>query len=243
MMKPKKANFNTNINVLGSVPDYATMIKYAGLNLQDSTDKDFNFRTENSLKRFVAAINQDLLSFNNDQHKKLLSYVYNTDDLRLDQKLLVLFWQLTINNRLFAQITENYFMKCVYAGRLSLLTNEILSFLYELRRTHADELQWSDATLKITASKYLTLMKKLGLAEGSQTKEIRYPNIGDEVFIILVKLALAAYPDTPSIHNPLFKFSFFDEISLINRLKAIKFTPLWNITQIETDIKIELTHE
>ena len=242
-MDPKKANFNTNINVLGGVPDYATMIEYAGLSLQETANDDFSFRTEKSLKLFVAAINQDLLTFKTERHQKIMEYVYNTDELRLDQKLLILFWQLTISNKLFAQITENYFMKCVYAGRLSLHANEILSFLYELRRAHADELQWSDSTLKITASKYLTLLKKLGLAEGTQNKEIRYPNIGDEAFIILVKLALAAYPDNPSIHNPLFKFSFLDGTALINRLKAIRFTPIWEITQIETDIKIELTHE
>ena len=67
-----------------------------------------------------------------------------------------------------------------------------------MRRDNPSELNWSDATLKITASKYLTLLKKLGLANGTQVKEIKYPIIGDEVFEIFVRLALAVYPEMPT---------------------------------------------
>ena len=146
-----------------------------------------------------------------------------------------------INNRLFSLLTENCFITSLFAGRLSLYPDEILSYLYELRRTYPDELRWSDATLKIIASKYLTLMKKLGLATGSQTKEIKYPIIGDEVFEILVRLALAVYPDIQTEQNPLFRFSFLDTETLIRKLKSIKFTDKWTITQIGSHIKIDLS--
>ena len=115
-----------------------------------------------------------------------------------------------------------------------------MSYFYELRNEYPGELQWSDATLKLTASKYLTILKKLGLAEGSQTKEIRFPTIGDEVFIILVRLALSVYPDDPTETNPLFKFSFLDTPTLINRLKAIKYTQFWNLKQFGNNVKIEI---
>ena len=163
-----------------------------------------------------------------------------TDELRLDQKLMVVFWQLCINNQLFSLVTENYFIKSLFAGRLSVYSDEILSYLYELRRTYPDELHWSDATLTITASKYLTLMKKLGLATGYQTKEIKYPIIGDEVFEILVRLALAVYADAQTEQNPLFRFSFLDVETLIKKLKSIKFTDKWTITQLGNHIKIDM---
>jgi hypothetical protein len=83
-------------------------------------------------------------------------------------------------------------------------------------------------------------MKKLGLATGSQTKEIKYPIIGDEVLEILVRLALSVYPETQTEQNPLFQFSFLDNTSLINKLKSIKFTDKWAITQLGNNIKIEL---
>lgn len=236
----KKVLFNSGINILGSIPDYAAMMEYAVRSLSSDPNADFSFRTEKSGMRFISAINTEILSFHNQQHRTIIEAALATDKLRQDQKLLVVFWQLCINNQLFSLITENYFIKSLFAGRLSLFTDEILSYLYELRRTYPNELQWSDATLKITASKYLTLMKKLGLATGSQTKEIKYPIIGDEVFEILVRLALSVYPETQTEQNPLFQFSFLDNTSLINMLKSIKFTEKWTISQLGNNIKIEI---
>ena len=236
----KQVTFNSSINILGSIPDYATMMNYAMSKLKGDPNADFSFRTEKSGMRFISAINTEILSFKNQHHRKIIEDALSSDNLRLDQKLLVVFWQLCINNSLFALVTENYFIKSLFAGRLSLFPDEILSYLYELRRNNPNELQWSDATLKITASKYLTLIKKLGLATGSQTKEIKYPVIGDEVFEILVRLAMTVYQDTPSEQNPLFAFSFLDIDTLIKKLKSIKFTNLWTITQLGNNIKIEL---
>ena len=237
-MENKKALFNSDTNILGGVPDYAAMIQYAVACLDDSKESDFSFRTENAGKRFMAAINRCLLTFKNKAHREIINDAFSSDELRIDQKLIVVFWQMSINNELFARITENYYMKAVYAGRLSLRPEEIMSYFFELRREFPGELTWSEATLKLTASKYLTILKKLGLAEGSQTKEIKYPNIGDELFIIMVKLALAVYPDEPTENNPLFKYAFCDTPSLINRLKSIRFTPYWTLTQLGNNIKI-----
>lgn len=239
-MHDKKVLFNSDTNIIGGVPDYAAMIEYINQSLGTSKDADFSFRTENAGKRFMAAIGRDFLSFENDAHKKIFKEALSSQDLRVEQKFLVLYWQMTINNLLFSKISENYFMKCVFAGRLSLRPEEIMSYFYELRNEYPGELQWSDATLKLTASKYLTILKKLGLAEGSQTKEIRFPTIGDEVFIILVRLALSVYPDNPTETNPLFKFSFLDTPTLINRLKAIKYTQFWNLKQFGNNVKIEI---
>lgn len=239
-MESKKVLFNSDTNILGGVPDYAAMIQYAVACLDKSKETDFSFRTENAGKRFMAAINRCLLTFKNKNHQKIILDAFSSEELRIEQKMMVVFWQMVINNELFAKITENYYMKAVYAGRLSLRPEEIMSYFYELRKDFPGELTWSEATLKLTASKYLTIMKKLGLAEGSQTKEIKYPNIGDELFVILVKLALAVYPDEPTEENPLFKFSFLNTTSLVNRMKAIKYTPYWTLAQLGNNIKITL---
>lgn len=240
IMDKKKVRFNSDTNILGGVPDYAAMIQYVVASLDTSKESEFTFRTENAGKRFMAAINRCLMAFKNKEHKKIIFDAFSSDEIRIDQKLLVVFWQMTINNELFELVTENYYMKAVYAGRLSLRPEEIMSYFYELHNAFPGELTWSEATLKLTASKYLTILKKLGLAEGTQTKEVKYPNIGDELFVILVRLALAVYPDKPNENNPLFRFSFSDTVSLINRLKAIKFTPYWTLTQLGNNIKITL---
>ena len=219
-MHDKKVLFNSDTNIIGGVPDYAAMIEYINQSLGTSKDADFSFRTENAGKRFMAAIGRDFLSFENDAHKKIFKEALSSQDLRVEQKFLVLYWQMTINNLLFSKISENYFMKCVFAGRLSLRPEEIMSYFYELRNEYPGELQWSDATLKLTASKYLTILKKS--------------------LIILVRLALSVYPDDPTETNPLFKFSFLDTPTLINRLKAIKYTQFWNLKQFGNNVKIEI---
>lgn len=244
MAAQKKVSlYNSDINILGGIPDYTAMIRYVTDSLGASQGSEFSFRTENALKRFVAAIGRNLLTFKSKQHKKVITEALSDSSLRDDQKYIIIFWQMLVNNELFAAITENYFMKCLYAGRLTLSFDEIQSYLFELRRQHPNELQWSDATLKITVSKYLTMLKKLGLAEGSQTKEIHHPIIGDELFVYFVRLALAVYPKKATEDNPLFKYSFLDTTSLVNKLKAIKFTPYWQIEQLGNNIKIELSHE
>lgn len=238
--KEKSTKFNSATNIIGGIPDYGAMIEYAVGRLKNDPNADFSFRTEKAGKRFIAVINAELLSFKNKHHRLIIEDALSSDDLRLDQKLIVVFWQLCVNNILFSLITENCFIKSLFAGRISLQQDEILSYLYELRRTNPEELKWSDATLKITASKYLTLIKKLGLATGAQTKEIKCPVIGDEVFEILVRLALAVYQDEQTEQNPLFKFSFMDNTTLIRKLKSIKFVDKWTLTQLGNNIKITL---
>lgn len=235
-----KVIFDTDTNVIGSVPDYAAVIKFVLDELNSVQNSDFVFRTQNSSKRFVKAIRRLLLEFKNEEHKKIFKEALSDDSLRLEQKYLMLFWQFNINNQLFHRLTEDYFLKCLFAGRSSLSAEEATSLLYELRRENPDELQWSEATLKLTASKYLTSLKKLGLAEGTQHKSIRYPVVGDEIFVYLVKLALAVYPEQPTETNPLFKLSFLDTASLIKRLKTIKFTTIWTLKQLGNNIQIEL---
>ncbi len=239
-MEKRKVLFNSDTNILGGVPDYAAMVQYAVSSLENTDRTDFSFRTENAGKRFIAAINRCILTFRNEEHRQIVYNALSSADLRMEQKFIVLFWQMTINNELFARITENYYMKAVFAGRLSLRPEEIMSYFYELRKEFPGELTWSEETLKLTASKYLTILKKLGLAIGTQTKEIKYPNIGDDLFVILIKLALAVYPDDPTEENRLFRYSFLDTNSLVNRMKTIKFTPCWTLSQIGNHIHITL---
>ena len=232
--------FNTDTNIIGGVPDYSAVIKFVLDELGSVENSDFVFRTHNASQRFVNAIKRLLLEFKNDEHKKIFTEALSDDNLRLEQKYLMLFWQFNVNNPLFNRLTEDYYMKCLFAGRSSLSSDEVKSLLYELRRENPDELQWSEATLKLTASKYLTVLKKLGLAEGGQHKSIRYAVVGDEIFVYLVKLALAVYPEQPNENNPLLRLSFLDTASLINRLKSIKFTTIWTLKQLGNNIQIEL---
>lgn len=233
--------YNSSVNVLGSIPDFSSMIDYIIEKVGHAqTEGSFRFRTEKSLNRFVKAIDDAILSFKGQQHKRLFADALCSAKVDMQGKLLVLFWQLIVTNALFRKITKEVFMKALYSGRASLKSEEILSYLKFLKEEEPGKLPFSDVTLKTIASKYLTLLRKLGLAEGAAVKEIRHPSISPELFIYFVRLALTIYPEDSALKNPLFYFSFYDEATLTQRLKRIEFIDYWTITQVGNDITIEL---
>ena len=93
--------YDSSVNVLGSIPDYSSMIdficEYCGR--ASEGQGSFSFRTHKTFSRFLAAI-------------------------------------------------------------------DVLALLHHIKETEPGEFTWSEATLKICASKYLTILKKLNLADG-----------------------------------------------------------------------------
>ena len=62
--------FNSSINMMGSIPDYASMIEYI---VEEYTGmfseyKSFQFRTSKSLARFVKAMDDAILQFRDEKH-------------------------------------------------------------------------------------------------------------------------------------------------------------------------------
>lgn len=61
------------------------------------------------------------------------------------------------------------------------MAEEITSFLCFIKETEEGELDWSEDTIKISGNKYLTIMKKLGLADGANKKSIVHPVITNDI--------------------------------------------------------------
>jgi hypothetical protein len=103
-------------------------------------------------------------------------------------------------------------------------------------------LQWSDDTLKISASKYLTILKKLGLADGAIKKTILHPVITQRLFVYFIKFVQQVYPEDKTLHNPYMVYAFSEEQSIINRLKKIENINYWDISQIGNELTIDLKY-
>ena len=233
--------YNSGINIMGSILDYSSMIDYIIEEYTGgSSNGSFKFRTSKSLKRFIAGIEDSVLSFKDDEHKKLFFDGISSIDLSTNDKLMLIFWQMIYANTLFHDISSEVLMKAVYQGRSTLSQDDIYSYIRHLKDEYPDELNWSEATLKIIGSKYLTAIKKLGLADGSLRKEIRYPLIGDALFVYFIRWCLCVYPTDRSLNNPYMVFGFCDHTTLISRLKKIDLIQYWDITQIGNDITIDL---
>lgn len=236
------SKYNSDCNILGSVPDYSIMIDYINHRFSDTPEQPstFQFRTAKSTSRFIDVIDSSILNFASDAHKEIFLSALVSSDYSLEEKLIILFWQVIYCNALFSEITENVFLRALYSGRTSISKEDVSAFIKHLCKESPDDIRWSDGTVESTASKYLTILKKFGFADGKIRKEIRAPHTSSSLFNYFVKFALTVYPDSNTLDNKMFKFSFLDTQSIINRLKAIDNIPLWDITQIGNDVTITL---
>lgn len=240
-MTVSQQKYNSTVNVVGSIPDYPSMIDYINLNYGNASVEDrFVFRTSKATSRFKKAISDGFICFASDNHRNIFFQALGSQEFSTEEKLIVLFWQFIFCNALFRETTENVFLRILYAGRTSIDTKDVEAYLIHLKKNQPEEITFSDSTLSTVASKYLTTIKKFGMAEGKVKKTIKPPHISSRLFVYLVRLALSVYPDDTSLNNPLFRFSFLDQQSIINRLKTIEYIPYWDITQIGNDLKISL---
>jgi hypothetical protein len=168
--------------MIGSIPDFTEMISYLNA-IHHGADHSFVFRTSHSTTTFKGAINSFLLQFVNNNHKKLFFDALESDLFSQQEKYLILFWQLTYSDYLFHRITDEVFMIAVYQGRASIQGEEILAFLHYIKEQEPQNLTWSESTLKVVASKYLTLLKKLGLVDGTVKKHILHPLITNDLLV------------------------------------------------------------
>lgn len=240
IQKELKKKYNSTVNVIGGVPDYMSMIDFINCECGYTSSDTFNFRTSKATSRFKKAVVDAFIAFETEPHKNIFLDALNSNEFTNEEKLIIMFWQFVFCNRLFAEITDNVFLRALYSGRTSISASDVEAFMKHLKLKSPDDMSWSDSTIKTTASKYLTVLKKLGFADGKIQKSIRSPHISSSLFIYLVKFALSAYPETANLNNPMFRFSFLDNQSIINRLKTIEYIPLWDITQIANEVTITL---
>lgn len=238
----KKIKYDSCINVLGSIPNYGVMLEFICeyMGKKSETEQAFTFRTHKTFKRFLAAIKASILQFANAKQKNMFLSTISSDEFSQKEKLLVLFWQLVYGNALFAKVTKDVFMRAVYQGRTSLSVIDVLSLLHHIKETEDGELNWSEETLKITASKYLTMLKKMNLAEGKTAKEICYPIITGQLFVYFIRWIIVTCPENRTLENPFVIFGFMDKRSIIERLKKVEYLSLWQISQMGEDVTIDL---
>ncbi len=237
--------YDSSVNVLGSIPDYSSMIdficEYSGCAFEGQGS--FSFRTHKTFSRFLAAIKAAILQFANETHRQLFLEALSSREFSFQEKLMVLYWQIVYANSLFHRISEEVLMKAIYQGRATLSAIDVLALLHHIKETEPGEFTWSEATLKICASKYLTILKKLNLADGTIKKQILYPPITASLFAYFIKMAMTVYPDQKTLDNPMMAFSFYDKASLISKLKRVEYVPLWNMSQVGEEVVIEVKSE
>lgn len=224
---------NSDINVLGSIPDFELVNLYFKLFDSSISEKELvegyqGIRTDKSIKRFGKAINSTFLSFHNNQIKELVVEVLSNEGIS-NQSLWILFWNSAINNNLFNYLNKQVFFPAFYSGRLILRQGEVANCLKELKQSEKDLQKWADSTLEVTASKYLTLLKKFNLLEGKASKSIRHPFLEDRDFILLIYLILAVETKSNLLESSWIEYSLSEKKYFIERVLEKRYSKYFEV--------------
>jgi hypothetical protein len=230
---------DTDVNVLGSLPDWDLIKQYYETKYGLRTDKEETFlKIQKSIKRFKSAIENTFLTFKNEKSRLLFDALIRNEGLSKDF-LYFLFWNTSVNNALFHAINTNVYFVAFYSGRIALKNDDVLSYLKELKLAEPQIQKWSLSTLNITASKYLTLLKKFGLLEGKQRKSILHPFLSDKMFIIFIYWISAISERSNLLNSEWLKYGFMETELLLQRLMKNKFSDYFYVYYTGDNLRIE----
>lgn len=240
--------YNTDINIIGSIPNYDLI--YNGIKLHSQMqgaledaiikNNEFDFRTEKSRKRFVASLYSAFINFKNPRHKELIEKIFTLDN-SMATKQFVLFWQFSIVNQLFYKINTDVFMKFFFSGRVSFPKEDIIAYIKELiLRTPELKNKWSELSINTIASKYLTILKKLDLVDGSIKKTFKHIQISNESLLIFIELVLAVEPELSDFfQSKYFPLIFMSKESFLERAKVLAMKDLLALSYNGVTLKLE----
>ncbi len=243
--------YNSDINVIGGIPDYQLIFKAIELYtsgkdaMNDAVIKrnEFDFKTESARGRFVRAITSAFLNFQNEDHEALITALF-THSMSLETKQLILFWQFSLSNRLFFEISRDVFVKNYFSGRVSFPKEDIVAYMKDLiANTPELKDKFTEKTISTIASKYLTVLKKLDLLEGRQKKTFKHIQVSNDALVIFLHLLKAVDPSGSDVlKNKYLSLSMVSLDSFTERVKQLAKKDLINMSFNGVALKIETIH-
>jgi hypothetical protein len=241
----QSVKINSDINVLGSLPDWnlinvflndniGSLRKVGGIHTYTA------IKTDKSVKRFEKAISGSLIKFHKEDVEVMVRQVLGNENISNDS-LLLIFWNASYNNELLNYLNTEIYFLAFYSGRISIKQDEVVACLKDLKEREIELKKWSDSTLQTTASKYLTLLKKFHLMEGSLNKSILHPYLNDKMFVLFVYWLTTIESKSNLIESEWLKYSFCERPVFIERLMQKKFAKYFLLNYTGDKLKIETT--
>ena len=236
---------NSDINVLGSLPDWNLINVFLKDNISSlrkvgGVHTYTVIKTDKSVKRLEKAISGTLIKFCGAKVAALVRDMFELERISNDS-LLLIFWNASFNNELLNYLNTEIYFLAFYSGRISIKQDEVVACLKDLKEREIELKKWSDSTLKITASKYLTLLKKFHLMEGLLNKSIVHPYLNDKMFILFVYWLTATESKSNLLESEWLKYSFCEKPIFIERLMQKKFAKYFQLNYTGDNLKIETT--
>lgn len=236
-------HINSDINVLGSLPDWNLIKVFLSEDMDSIKEKGgihtyTAIKTDKSVKRFEKAIKATLISCKEPELETIIRQSIKRNGTSTDT-LLLLFWNASANNELLFYLNEKVFFPAFYSGRVSIKNDEVVACIKDLKLTEKDLQKWSEITVKTTASKYLTLLKKFGLMVGSVNKGIVHPHLSDAMFVLFAYW-ISAISEKPNIvDSSWLSYSYSERQVFLDRLLQKKFSKYFNVVYTGDKLSIE----
>lgn len=238
-----EVKIDSSINILGSLKDWGLVHVF---NEQALNNKELlsnyavftTIKTSNSIGRFEHVIKNTLLSFKSENLRLLFQSVFHEKGLS-QESMIMLFWNTAANNELFSYLNDKIYFPALYSGRIAIKRDEVIACLRELRVHENDLKEWSDATITITASKYLTLLKKYGLMEGSVNKTIKHIWLSDELFIVFMYWLMEISNKSNLLDSSWLQYSFIEKQAFLDRLLQKRFSKYYHVSYTGDKLHIE----
>ncbi len=221
-------NINTDINILGGLPDFNLVNIFLKKIKESDLPQTTRIKTVKSIKRFEKAINNTLIKFANQDIANLFSKILNSEGISQDS-MLMLFWNASLNNELLDYLNIHVYFPALYSGRVMIKKDEIVACIMELKQSEPPLKSWSESTINTTASKYLTLLRKFNLMEGSAQKTIRHTYISDKLLILFLYWMLAIESKSNILESRWLEYCFLEKETFVRRVMEKRFMKFLNI--------------
>ena len=234
---------NTDINILGGLPDFNLITVF----LNDSAKSLENsgghrsytaIKTDKAVRRFEKAITETLLKFSNEDVGHLMTDILKAESISNDS-LYLLFLNASSNNDLFDHLNTSVYFPALYRGRVGIRATEVDACIKELKTTEPALQKWSDSTIEITASKYLTLLKKFNLLEGGVHKTITHTYLSDKMFVFFIYWLHSVEQKSNILESPWLKYCFLENQPFLERIMQKKYARFFNLDYNGERMKIE----
>ena len=241
-------NYNTDINIVGSVHDYHLIYKALPLLISKDDkliqilvkDNEFNLRTEKSRKRFLSVLNSAFVN-EDGAINDFVGEIIGSKNLDEKSKAIFLFWVFSINNELFRELNNLLFLKYYFQGRAEFPAKDVVAYLKDLiDRTEELKGRWSENTISTIASKYLTVLKKLNLLEGTQKKSFCFIRVSDQLIVCLIHIySLMNQQGANFLDHEFSQWMFISKDSILERLKKISKKDWIKINYTGSTLRVE----
>ncbi|MDM1445878.1 DUF1819 family protein [Myroides odoratimimus] len=233
-------NINSNINIIGGLPEFDLIkVFLIETGLQNKNHVEYSdIRTIKSLNRFKKAIIESFISTHEEMNNLTFPFIEKETSKYNSYLFFLLF---SLNNELFRHLNSNILFPIYYSGRKIINTEEVITCLIELQKSNNSLSNWSESTIKTTASKYLTLLKKFGLLSGSRKKEIVYKNLSNDEFILFSYFFMIVETNVNKINSEWIKYSFYEQDFFIEKVLNKQFIKYFEIQYNGDSLKIKPT--